>query len=293
MTVRHCFISTQGVTSRRILVSLVWLAIVGFLFYSIGTVKVGRDLPPRHVFVDVGGNVGDSVAAFINKGVPGVARAGQAFDAIYVFEPNPTFATRYDRYRNKNYMFDFIPAAAAARDGILTFAGADLGGSTLSKNSDHSVSIRSVDFSAWLKRSVSLDDFVVCKIDAEGSEYEIVQQMFVDGTLCLCDRLSIEWHGWLGVSSDSDSNAHVRSFLDPNALTERFDSPACGAECFCSIPHLKQKLPYFYCGLPFTVKWARAACNLPQGTPVLEHHESWKGWEFVGSPDAFERYPLV
>jgi hypothetical protein len=26
--------------------------------------------PPRHVYVDVGGNVGDSVAAFINVGVP-------------------------------------------------------------------------------------------------------------------------------------------------------------------------------------------------------------------------------
>lgn len=53
---------------------------------------------PRHEFIDVGGNVGDSVAAFLTKGAPGIAMPPAQFDAIYVFEPNPAFAERYARY---------------------------------------------------------------------------------------------------------------------------------------------------------------------------------------------------
>ena len=252
--------------------------------------------PPRHVFVDVGGNVGDSVAAFLSVGVPGVERAGHLFDAIYVFEPNPEFAPRFERYRGRHYAFEFIPAAAAAHDGVLSFSGAALGGSTQATDTSGSVTIRSIDFSAWLQRTVSPEDFVVCKVDAEGSEYDIVQRMIADGTLCLCDRLSIEWHGWLGslgTESPPVVNAHVRAFLDPAGTTERFDEPSCGPECFCSIPHLSKKLPYFYCGLPFTVKWARGACRLPAGSPVLDHHERWEGWEHVGQPDAFEHYTRI
>lgn len=156
--------------------------------------------------------------------------------------------------------------------------------------------VKTIDLSGWLKRTVSPDDFVVCKIDAEGSEFEIVQRMVADGTLCLCDRLSIEWHSWLGSRSAAGGkpDRHRRSYLDPGATTEHFDSPpACeGDDCFCSIPHLERELPYFYCGLPYTTKWLRLAC-VPEGTPPLEHHEAWAGWEHVGQPDAFEFYPLT
>ena len=45
---------------------------------------------------------------------------------------------------------------------------------------------------------MALYDVVVCKIDAEGAEFDILRCIMTDGTLCLCDRLSIEWHGWIG-----------------------------------------------------------------------------------------------
>ena len=263
------------------------------LFFQAPAISLHRASAQRHVFIDVGGNVGDSVAAFLNMGVPGVARAGRDFDAIYVFEPNPDFAPRYDRFRGKRYAFEFLPAAATAQDGHLAFEGSGLGGTMVDRGLGLQESIRTVDFSAWLRRTVAQEDFVVCKIDAEGSEFEISQRMVVDGTLCLCDRLSIEWHSWLGISNPPNAtNAHMRSFLNPNATTAHFDEGCEGGYCFCSIPHLKRALPYFYCGLPYTIKWLRQAC-VPKGTPPLDHHEAWRGWEHVGQPDAFTFYPLA
>jgi FkbM family methyltransferase len=244
----------------------------------------------RHVFIDVGGNVGDSIAAFLTVGVPGVARPGGAFDAVYVFEPNPEFAPRYDRYRGKRYAFEFLPAAAAAHDGYTKFDGSGLGGSVLAQAAAGEGATRTIDFSAWLQHTVAPEDFVVCKIDAEGSEFEIVQRMAADGTLCLCDRLSIEWHAWLGTRSPPSQ--HVRAFLDPDATTERFDEGCTGSNCYCSIPHMELELPFFYCGLPYSTKWLRQACAL-DGAPPLEHHEAWKGWEHVGRPDAFTHYPAT
>lgn len=241
--------------------------------------------PPRHVFIDVGGNIGDSVSAFLSVGVPGVSKAGADFDSIYVFEPNPEFAHAYERYREKSFSFEYIQAAATAKDGFMTFEGTGLGGSVVkTSSSSQQDAIPTVDFSSWLQRTVTLRDFVVCKIDTEGAEFEIVPRMVADGTLCLCDRLSIEWHSWLGSRSPLDPL--VRNYLDPNATTDHFDEGCVANNCFCSIPHLEKELPYFFCGLPYTTKWLRQSC-VDGDTPPLEHHESWKGWEHVGTPDAF------
>ena len=244
----------------------------------------------RHVFIDVGGNVGDSVAAFLTVGVPGVQRAGRNFDSVFVFEPNPQFARSYGRYEGKQYAFQFIPAAATAHNGTLSFAGEGLSGAATAGSSRASgTTVKSIDFSAWLQQTVVPEDFVVCKIDAEGSEYGIVQRMIADGTLCLCDRLGIEWHAWLG--SRASGNLHMRGYNNPEETTERFDEGCSEADCFCSIPN-REQVPFFYCGLPFTTKWLRTGC-VPEGTAPLEHHERWEGWEHVGNRDAFDHYNIT
>ena len=213
------------------------VVVVGVYCFGAGTAKRSDSAQPlqphsrRHVYVDVGGNTGDSVAAFLTVGVPGVLREGRDFDAIYVFEPNPEFASRYWRYGGRKYAFEFIAAAATARDGSVDFQGSGLGGTATVSTTGGAGAVKTIDFSAWLQRTVAAEDFVVCKIDAEGSEFEIVQRMVADGTLCLCDRLSIEWHAWLG--SRASGNAHVRAYLDPAATTERFDAPSCDGDCFC------------------------------------------------------------
>ena len=71
----------------------------------------------------------------------------------------------------------------------------------------------------------------------------------IDGTLCLCDRLSIEWHGFLGVPSDVNLEIQVR-FNHPSQLRLESNMASACPDCSCHIPHLKLTLPYIYCSLP-------------------------------------------
>lgn len=235
----------------------------------------------------MGGNIADTVELFLEKGVHASPIPSKEYDSIYVFEPNEKFHPLYDKFRNQSYNFTLIKAAATSVDGNLNFAGDGIGGSTLveSSNNDKSdvskVSVASVDFSGWLKRTVEIDDYVVCKMDAEGSEYEIVQKMFVDGTLCLCDRLAIEWHGWLCRKEGGEFKGLV-DFNDPSKYTDipgnHTDSspePCLGLDCICRIPHLDLELPHYYCTLPRVLVWARSACvgHGVRKDHLLENHD--------------------
>ena len=93
------------------------------------------------------------------------------------------------------------------------------------------------------------------QIDIESSEYSVVRKMAVDGTLCLCDRLSIEWHGWAGGTG----------FNDPARLQDIVEGTSC------AVPHLGKGLPFFYCYMARFTQWMREACpGRPPGMPALE-----------------------
>lgn len=51
-----------------------------------------------------------------------------------------------------------------------------------------------VDFGKWMLNNFTADDYIVLKLDVEGVEYEVLQQMFNDGSFDLVDKLYIEWH---------------------------------------------------------------------------------------------------
>lgn len=50
------------------------------------------------------------------------------------------------------------------------------------------------DFSKWLKNTVTESDFVVCKIDIEGAEFDVLNKCIEDDTLKLINVLDIEFH---------------------------------------------------------------------------------------------------
>ena len=242
----------------------------------------------KYIFVDVGGNIGDTVQNFLEHNVRSSPIPSKEYDSIYVFEPNKDFHKLYERFYNQSYSFQLIKAAATSVDGYLNFAGDGIGGSTLVQNSNNDnqntpkVLVPSVDFSKWLKKTVDIDDYVVCKIDAEGSEYEIIQQMFVDGTTCLCDRLAIEWHGWLG-KKVGDDYPHMIDFNDPTVYADipgNQTYPCVDIDCVCLIPHLNLLLPNFYCTLPRMLVWVRSSC-VGRGVRkdhLLENHDhDWFG----------------
>lgn len=54
--------------------------------------------------------------------------------------------------------------------------------------------VPAIDFSAWLRRTVSPDDHVVVKMDIEGAEYPVLTRLLDDGTINLISVLYVEWH---------------------------------------------------------------------------------------------------
>jgi FkbM family methyltransferase len=57
--------------------------------------------------------------------------------------------------------------------------------------------IECIDFSNFIKNSFDKDDYIVCKMDIEGAEYEVIKDMQEKGVLSYINVLFIEWHNHL------------------------------------------------------------------------------------------------
>jgi FkbM family methyltransferase len=51
-----------------------------------------------------------------------------------------------------------------------------------------------IDFAEWIQTNCSPEDFIVCKLDIEGAEYQVLDQMNQAGVLAWIDHLYVEWH---------------------------------------------------------------------------------------------------
>ena len=54
--------------------------------------------------------------------------------------------------------------------------------------------IQAFDFASWLKRAVSEKDFVVIKMDVEGTEFHLISRLIETGAICLIDEMFIKCH---------------------------------------------------------------------------------------------------
>jgi hypothetical protein len=54
--------------------------------------------------------------------------------------------------------------------------------------------IEGFDFAEWLKSTVTEKDFVVMKMDVEGTEFDLIPRLFETGAICLIDEIFLECH---------------------------------------------------------------------------------------------------
>lgn len=54
--------------------------------------------------------------------------------------------------------------------------------------------VKSIDFSNFLKNKVERDDFVLIKMDIEGSEFSVLDKLIEDGNIDLINDLYVEFH---------------------------------------------------------------------------------------------------
>jgi FkbM family methyltransferase len=58
------------------------------------------------------------------------------------------------------------------------------------------IEVESIDISKWILNNFCKSDYIVMKMDIEGSEYEVLPKMIEDGSIEYIDVLYIEWHDW-------------------------------------------------------------------------------------------------
>lgn len=123
------------------------------------------------------------------------------------FEPNPQFNKFYEKSSPYEILHDvhLHNCAVWTKDGEMPLYLSDvLGqlGSTLVKgkttgrvNYKRGLIVKTLDLSKWLKEAVTTKDTVFLKMNIEGSEYNVLNKMMLDGSIKLVDELYLALHG--------------------------------------------------------------------------------------------------
>jgi FkbM family methyltransferase len=158
----------------------------------------------RHFYIDVGSrSYSSSIGSWFMKRYP---KQNKDF-VVYAIEADKSFAKDYTGRKN----VQLLPYAAWVRNESLSFgasiqnraAEGEIGmgkiqrRSAVGDESDFSRDFQMVqgfDFSEWLLQTASVDDFVVMKMDIEGTEFDLLPKMLETGAICLVDELFLECH---------------------------------------------------------------------------------------------------
>ncbi|MBL18268.1 MAG: hypothetical protein CMC82_00355 [Flavobacteriaceae bacterium] len=176
----------------------------------------------RKIFLDCGANDGCSVRKFKK-----IKKDHQEFE-MFSFEPNEVFER--DILETGTQL---IKKAVWIEDGQVDFHVVTVtrygdetrktGASTL--NTEKSEwnkrvhkevkveKVESIDFSNWVLSNFSKEDYIVLKMDIEGSEYEVLDKMIDDGSIYYVNELWIEFH-WNKCGTPKSKHDNINNFLD-------------------------------------------------------------------------------
>nr|XP_043610424.1 uncharacterized protein LOC122582131 [Erigeron canadensis] len=157
----------------------------------------------RYVYVDVGArSYGSSIVSWFKKQYP---KQNKTFD-IYAIEADKHF---HDQYKAKKGV-TLLPYAAWVKNESLVFEinqtpgdenveqGRGMGRIQPVKSGGGIVGstdvIQGFDFANWLKNTVTEQDFVVMKMDVEGTEFDLIPKLIETGAICLIDEVFLECH---------------------------------------------------------------------------------------------------
>jgi len=158
----------------------------------------------RYVYVDVGArSYGSSIGSWFRKQYP---KQNKTFH-VYAIEADKTFHQEYGLKKGVT----LLPYAAWVRNQSLVFEinrgpgekvqgkGRGMGRiqplqSSGGFDGGEVEKIPGFDFADWLKNTVSKNDFVVMKMDVEGTEFDLIPRLFETGAICLVDEIFLECH---------------------------------------------------------------------------------------------------
>lgn len=171
-------------------------------------------------FIDCGGHHGEGLKSFIE-----MYNIDKTWE-IYSFEPNKDSFEILKEFKYNNCNIEFINAGIWKEDSKLTFnvettsatygSKEDGAGSTFVNlenwNIKHpgnmeagdyltSYEVDVINFTNFIK-SLNDVEFLLVKMDVEGSEYDILRNMISDNSILTINDLYVEFHDWAMSSED-------------------------------------------------------------------------------------------
>jgi FkbM family methyltransferase len=152
----------------------------------------------RSVYIDLGANKGDTVAAYLQQN-PNAS--------VFAFEPNPQLAEVLRLRFAERPAVTVLEAACWIIDGTTRFYIGHDDSSTLIEgkvsNSQfpqfdidyrNYTTVKTLDFARWLLENFSQSNDIVVKMDIEGSEYKVLQRLLDTDVIDLIREIRCEWH---------------------------------------------------------------------------------------------------
>jgi FkbM family methyltransferase len=205
----------------------------------------------KKYFLDCGTNLGQGLLQFIDKEI-----IDDSFE-IHLFEPNP-YAMKYtkkrlsdERFKKYKFFFHEVALWTEKCKKSLTieafngeyicqhtgqYLGHDLksGGATNimgdewikphyieNEHLTEKIIVECIDFSFFLKQKIEKNSYVICKMDIEGAEYNILRKLINDNVMNIINEIYIEWHDHL-LKSDNDTNALKNEIKAKNIKIENW-----------------------------------------------------------------------
>ncbi len=157
------------------------------------------------IFINVGAHHGDVAVKFI-KDNPNFK--------LYLFE-----CDRDNIKMLKNRGFNPIEKAAWSSNGKIKYYYGKSDGGTLyagkktgSINPRRYYEVESIDMAEFMKDNFSKDDYIVMKMNCEGSEYEIIPHLKKHNLLGWVDKWIVDWH-WKKIGMDEDQHNRIKEMV--------------------------------------------------------------------------------
>lgn len=169
----------------------------------------------KKVFIDCGANIGQSLSLFARKW-----KDANEYE-VHSFEPNSELKEAIFNTAKKYELNNFYyhNEAIFDTDGEANFyvGGEDAVGSSLESGKTIRVSrtltVKTIDLSKWIVDNFSKDDYIILKIDIEGSEYKVMKRLFDTGVIQYVNELYLELHSDNKIKIDNDLKNEVNNLI--------------------------------------------------------------------------------
>lgn len=180
----------------------------------------------KKIFLDCGSNYGQGYESIHS-------RYNYLFET-YMFEPNSKcFEKLKQKYSNINLINKAVWNSDCSRKLNIEYCNVEndfVGGSTnillddfvrpiylddsrIKETPDsNSNYTECLDLSNFILKNFNKEDFIVMKLDVEGSEFEVLNKMILDNSLSYINELYIEWHYHMRKTTQNSIYYYIQQF---------------------------------------------------------------------------------